>query len=64
MGRRLFVKHGILEDLQAFLNMVRLLVKLEVLLRLLVVPLNHGLQDLSHQGTHARLKHEPVKLGA
>ena len=64
MGGRLFVKYGIFEDLQAFLDMVRLLVKLEVLLRLLVVPLNHGLQDLSHQGAHARLKHEPVKLGA
>ena len=44
--------------------MVRLLVKLEVLLGLLIVPLNHGLQDLSHQGAHARLKHEPVELGA
>ena len=64
MGGRLFVKYGIFEDLQAFLDMVRLLVKLEVLFRLLVIPLNHGLQDLSHQGTHARLKHEPVKLGA
>jgi hypothetical protein len=43
MGGRLFVKYGIFEDLQAFLDMVRLLVKLEVLLRLLIVPLNHGL---------------------
>lgn len=64
LGGRLFVKYGIFEGLQAFLDMVRLLVKLEVLLRLLVVPLDHGLQDLSHKGAHACLKHEPVKLGA
>jgi hypothetical protein len=64
MGWRLFVKYGILKDLQAFLDMVRLLVKLEILLGLMVVPFNHRLQDLSHQGAHARLKHEPIKLGA
>jgi hypothetical protein len=64
MDRRLFVKYGIFEDLQAFLDMVRLLVKLKVLLRLMVIPLNHGFQDLPDQGAHACLKHEPVEFGA